>query len=109
MMSRQWPALRLLFGVPNAAKRSARLAAYMKAEGLQSGVPDLWLPVARQGKHGLVIEMKRAKGGVVAASQAAWIAALRAEGYRVEVCHGAAEAIDVLRDYIGADKSRTDT
>jgi len=96
--------LALLFAVPNAGNRHIRYAMKMRAEGLQSGVPDLFLPVARQGSHGLFIEMKR-KGatpglnGKLSEAQKAWIEALRGQGYRVEMCIGAEEAIAVLKDY----------
>ena len=40
----QYPQLRnILFAVPNAARRSARNGAYMKEEGMLSGVADLIL------------------------------------------------------------------
>src|SRR3990167_9424466 len=65
------------FAVPNSAKRSPRLAAYMKAEGLRAGVPDLWLPM-----HRVVIEMKRrnASPSDTTPEQHAWLASLRAAG-----------------------------
>ena len=54
-----------------------------------------------RGKYaGLFIEMKRRRGGVVSSEQKAYIAELRAEGYRVEVCRGCAEAFAVLEDYL---------
>lgn len=98
-----WPELRLLFAVPNAAKRSPRLAAYMKAEGLKAGVPDLMLPVARQGYHGLFIEMKRPKKYSVSDEQKQWIADLQAQGYKAVVCAGFDAAWGVLRDYVGSE------
>lgn len=63
-----YPELRLLFAIPNAAKRSFKLAAVMKAEGLKSGVPDLCLPVSRCGYSALFIEMKT-EGGKVSDDQ----------------------------------------
>ena len=83
------------FAVPNAARRSARLAAYLKAEGLKAGVPDLWLPV-----HRIAIEMKRRNATLSATSkeQAEWIALLQAYGWRARVCRGASEAVAWLRD-----------
>ena len=63
----QWFKLRYkdyrLFAIPNGAwlagsgGRKFGLVAKMKAEGLESGVPDLMLPVARKGCHGLFIEI----------------------------------------------------
>jgi hypothetical protein len=67
---------------------------------MRKGVPDLFLPVSRHGFHGLFIEMKRRRGGVVNDRQRWWRDQLRAQGYRVEVCKGADEAIAVLFEYV---------
>lgn len=96
------PELGLLYAIPNAAKRSPRLAAHMKAEGLRSGVPDLCLPVARGGYHGLYIELKRRKGGSVSVEQKTWIDLLNQQKYKAVVCHGWEMAQVVLRAYLGA-------
>lgn len=52
------PELKWMHAIPNAAKRSARLARHMKAEGLKPGVWDIFLPVRRRGYGGMYIEMK---------------------------------------------------
>lgn len=57
----KYPALNLLFHIPNEGKRSPWTGARMRSEGLKSGVPDLCLPVARSGYHGLYIELKAGK------------------------------------------------
>lgn len=46
--------------------------------------------------------MKRQKGGTVSPEQKAWIQALNGQGYRAEVCKGATEAWDVIREYVQA-------
>ena len=112
----RWPCLHLLFSVPNGAAygggmktlksgRSIPVAAIrahrMKAEGLRPGVPDLCLPVARGGFHGLFLELKT-KTGRLRPEQALWLDALRDEGYRAEVAHGLDEAVEVLRSYVSA-------
>ena len=103
----RYPELRLAFAIPNFAghfgNARARLAAGKRAkkEGRKPGVPDIFLPVARQSYHGLFIEMKRTKGGAIQDSQRTWINDLLAEGYRVEVCPGADAAIAVVTDYMG--------
>jgi hypothetical protein len=89
------PELALLFAVPNAARRSVKLAAYMKAEGLKPGVPDLWLPIARRGYHCLVIEMKWGDN-VTTPEQDAWLAALAEQGAFTIVCRSAGQAIDTI-------------
>lgn len=98
-----WPELSLLHHVPNGGARSKRTAALLKRMGVKPGVPDLCLPVARGGHHGLYVEMKRLDGGRVSSEQRAWLAALHNGGYCVAVCHGHEQAICVLRDYLAAD------
>ena len=98
------PRLRLLFAIPNAAKRSPGLAASMKAEGLKAGVPDLMLPIgfhdAERLYYGLFIEMK-IRPNRVTEDQQKWINDLRAVGYRVEVCWSEFEAIQCIKGYLG--------
>lgn len=88
----------LLYAIPNGGKRDIRTAAMLKAEGVKPGVPDIFLPIACGGKHGLYIELKRRKGGTVSKAQEAWIRALTAQGYVCSVCHGWEEArAEILR------------
>ena len=98
----RWPELGMLFSIPNGGDRNVIVARKLKAEGVRRGVPDLCLCLPRGGYHGLFIELKRLKGGQVSAEQKAWISALRGQGYRAEVCKGATEAWDVIREYVQA-------
>lgn len=93
------PALRMLFAVPNGGDRHKIVAAKMKAEGVKPGVPDYMLPVARGGFNGLAIELKSLTG-YASKEQKEWIAALREQGWRAEVCRGGDKAWDVVRDYL---------
>ena len=65
MEAGRWPELNLLYHVPNGGSRHRMEAAHLKQQGVRAGVPDLCLPVARGGCHGLYIEMKRLRGGRV--------------------------------------------
>lgn len=49
---------RLLFAIPNGGERSTVEAAIMQGEGVEPGVPDLHLAVARGGYFGLYMELK---------------------------------------------------
>jgi hypothetical protein len=98
-----WPELALLFHIPNGGKRGKTEAARLKRMGVKPGVPDLCLPLARGGFHGLYVEMKRLDGGRVSTEQKAWLAALHAAGHCVAVADGHEQAIAVLRDYLAAD------
>ena len=97
----RWPELDLLLHIPNGGYRGKAEAGRFKAMGVKSGVPDLFLPVARGPWHGLWIELKRTKGGRLSAMQVRWIARLMEQGYRAEVCHGWNEAAEVIMAYLG--------
>jgi len=92
--------LRKIFAIPNGGKRNMVTAVNMKREGVLAGVPDLFLPVPRGQYHGLFIEMKKAKGGVVSPKQKEKLKELNEDGYKAVVCNGYVEAMDVLLEYI---------
>ncbi len=105
----------LVASVPNGGKRGKREAARLKAEGVLPGYPDLLIDEPRGGFHGLRVEMKRTKGGRLSADQRRVIALLRARGYAVATCHGAADAIETIECYLATpdpirlvDERRTD-
>ena len=100
-MQHCYPPLARLHHVPNGGDRHKAVAAKLVAQGVKSGVPDLCLPVARRGYHGLYVEMKRTTGGRVSENQKAWLDSLNAEGYRAVICRGAAEAIREIKNYLG--------
>ena len=91
---------KLLFAIPNGGQRNAVVAAKLKAEGVQAGVPDLFLAVPGGDYHGLWIEMKNGKAGRLSALQGSMIAALVKQGYRCEVCHSFGEFENVVKEYI---------
>lgn len=99
-MSGRWPELKLMYHIPNEGKRSRITGARMKAEGMRGGVPDICLPVARGGHHGLYIEMKRVKNSRVTKEQLEWIEDLVAQGYVAAVCRGCDEAISLITRYL---------
>lgn len=96
----------LLFAIPNGGARSAITGATLKAEGVRAGAPDLFLAVSGAGKHGLFIEMKRRRGGVVSAPQKEIKAELERFGYSVEVCCGFDEARAAILEYFGYSQKK---
>ena len=98
--SGKYPELCMLYHIPNGGKRSKSEAIRFRAEGVKPGVPDICFPVARCGYHGLYIELKRRKGGVVSYEQMGWIRGLEREGYCARVCRGWEEAMQVLMAYM---------
>jgi hypothetical protein len=114
LQAAKWPALKLLFAIPNGAHLGAERkqlakggsvalgairARKLKAEGMRPGVPDLCLPVACGGYHGLFVEMKT-ESGKVRPEQEEWIEALREQGYCAVVARGDEEARAVLLAYV---------
>lgn len=95
----KYPELQLLHHIPNGGKRSKGEAGRFRAEGVKAGIPDLCLPVARSGFHGLYIEMKK-QGGKVSQEQAHWLNSLDKQGYLTAVCYGWEAAAEVIKDYL---------
>jgi len=91
--------LSLMFAIPNGGKRHIGTATKLKAEGVKSGVPDVFLAVPKNGKSGLFIEMKYGKNKP-SANQKWWIDSLRVEGYETAVCYGFEEARDAIIKYL---------
>lgn len=96
----KWPELRYAHHIPNGGSRNAVEAANLKAQGVLAGVPDICLPCARGGYHGLYIELKRRQGGRVSPEQKKMLMALQRLGYRAEVCHGWEEAAQIITEYM---------
>ena len=96
----KYPEIDLLYHIPNGGRRSKAEAGRFKAEGVKSGVPDVCLPVARGGFHGLYVEMKRRKGSKTSDTQKDWIAQLQAQGYKAIICKGWQEAAEVIIAYL---------
>lgn len=99
----KWPELGLLFHIPNERRCTPQQGRLLKAMGVRSGVPDLFLPVARGGYHGLWIEMKT-EDGTATPEQNWWGDRLLAQGYFWEVCHGWESAVRVLEWYLSLPK-----
>lgn len=96
----KYPVLRMLYHIPNGGYRPGKTARNLQKEGVKPGVPDLHLPVSRNRKHGLWIEMKVGKN-TTSKNQEKWINRLIEEGHEVKVCYGADEAIKAIKEYLG--------
>ena len=96
----RYPVLKLIFAVPNEGKRSVRVAARMKAEGMKPGVCDLALPVGRGGYLGWFGELKRTRTGYPSAEQNDFMHEIRREGYWAAWHRGAEEMWEDLMWYL---------
>lgn len=101
---KRFPNLDLLFAIPNGGDRSRSVAAALKAEGVKSGVPDLFLPVPMGQFAGLWIEMKKrglsthANGGRLD-NQVKWHPRLIEQHYAVVTCYGWDYAVVAIEAY----------
>lgn len=93
------PELKLLHHIPNEGKRKQTTGQILKAEGLKSGVPDVCLPVPKNGYSGLYIEMKFGKNKPTK-NQEEFMELLRQQGHKVAVCYSAEEARELIRCYL---------
>ena len=100
----------IIFAIPNAAKRSFRLAAKMKREGMVSGIPDLFVangcitqnciyPQVLE-YYGLFIEMKRTPKDKTTDNQNHYLQKLQDAGYKTAVCHSFEEFVKVTKEYL---------
>lgn len=90
-----------LFAIPNGGKRNIREAARLKAQGVKAGVYDAFLPIPKQGFHGLWIELKVGKNKPTDKQQE-WHELMEKCGYSAKICWGWLEAKAVILDYLGA-------
>lgn len=98
--SNTYPELSLMYHVPNGGSRNKAEAGRFKAEGVKAGVPDICLPVARGGYHGLYIELKRLKNSKTSDEQKLWLDNLSKQGYFVAVCKGWENAAQTIIHYL---------
>jgi len=94
----KYPMLNMLHCSLNGVKLSATQARIAKAQGMLSGVPDLFLPLPKNGHHGLYIEMKSEKGRLTE-NQQWFLSNAESLGYKTTVCYSAKEAIDAIEAY----------
>jgi len=96
-----YPELALMHAIPNGGQRNIVVAAKLKAEGVKSGVPDVCLPVARGGYHGLYLELKHGRNKATA-EQSYWLDRLIAQGYRAVVVHEFEGARAAILEYLAS-------
>lgn len=104
---KKYPELALCHASLNGVKLSPGAAVKAKKQGMVAGVPDILLPIKEPNDmtltpySGLFIEMKRQKKSIISSEQKIFMAALENQGYKCQVCYGADEAIQTIKDYLG--------
>jgi hypothetical protein len=64
-------------------------------EGVESGVPDLFIPAWK-----IWVEMKKEKGGSTSKKQKEWHEYLTSVGYKVFVCKGCGDAKKTIEVFV---------
>lgn len=93
------PEIRWLHHIPNGGKRGIRTAMVLKLEGVEAGVHDLFLPVARHDRHGLYIEVKFGSGKM-SDLQKEFKEFVIGQGYATATCYTGKQIIKVLKKYL---------
>lgn len=91
--------LRWLHAIPNGGRRNKREAARLKAQGVRSGVWDVFLPVVWPPYSGLYIEMK-IKPNKLSALQTEFREHAEVNGYKCVVAFSWIEARDAIIEYM---------
>lgn len=97
------PRLALTFHIANQRKCSPHYGKLLKAMGVKSGVPDIFVPVPAGDYHGCFIELK-AGSGKVSKEQQQFLAKAILQGYFAFVAWSADEAIKELKGYLSGEK-----
>lgn len=93
----------LLFSIPNGGKRNIITAMRLKREGAVSGVPDLFLSIARNEYHGMYIEMKTEKNKLTENQDKFFQAAIK-HNYKCQVITSLDQFIREITFYINSNK-----
>ena len=97
------PELRFLTASLNGVQISVGQRVKALKSGLNKGTPDLSLPCARRGYHGLYIEVKT-QDGVLSKEQKEWRDFLKRENYFWYLCRSTDSAKRLLTWYLSGHK-----
>jgi hypothetical protein len=89
----------MIYAIPNGGHRNKITAAKLKAEGVLKGMPDLCVPVARNGYNALYIEMKAGKNKPTKNQRIA-IDYLMKEGSKCEICYSFEQFRNIVNEYL---------
>lgn len=105
----RFPNAHLAFAIPNGGLRDKITAAKLKAEGVKSGVPDIFYPVPNNDwdihpemrlmpYHGLFIEMK-AGNGKLSKEQSEFLLEVQSLDFAACICWSWRAAAKAFEDY----------
>jgi hypothetical protein len=96
-----YPELDDLYALPLGGWRPKATCRRLKEEGVKAGLPDVCLPIPRNGYGALYLELKKPGGKRPSKVQQEWHRRLRLRGNRVEVVWSWADLILAALDYLG--------
>ena len=97
----QYPKIaKLLFAVPNGAKRTKIQGKNLKREGMVAGVADLILLIPSKGHNSLCLEMKNGKKGRQQQNQKEWQEVAEKYGNKYVVLRSFDEFRNEINDYL---------
>jgi hypothetical protein len=86
------------FAVPNGSARHIIIAKKLKAEGVKSGVADIFICLGNEKFHGLFIEVKAPKG-YQSPNQKEFEIRVKKLGYEYKIVRSVDDLIQVLKEY----------
>ena len=90
---------KIAFHIANERKTTPQGGALLRRMGVLAGVSDIFLARARNGFHGLFLEIK-VEGGKLSQNQIDFLKEMDAEGYDTDVCWNHKEAIKRISEYL---------
>ena len=97
----------IIAAIPNGGDRTASERVRLHSEGVLAGMPDLCVLEAKNGFHGLFVEMKT-DTGKVSSKQNDIKLQLNAKGYKAVVARSAAEAIKTIEEYLNGQSKNAE-
>ena len=92
----------IIAAIPNGGDRTASERVRLHSEGVLAGMPDLCVLEAKNGFHGLFVEMKTATGQQ-SKEQKALQLQLNNRGYLCTVARSAAEGFEIIEGYLNGE------
>ena len=90
----------MLFAIPNGGKRNPKEAARLKAEGVVSGIPDLFLSVPKGKYHGMFMELKNGKSNNLTENQKRMMYKLQMFGYKTVIIRSLEDFEKNIEEYL---------
>lgn len=94
------------FAIPNGGKRSVVVAMKLKAEGVMSGVCDVFVSLPSAHYHGFYIEFKK-EGGKLTDTQEEFCERMTHVGFLCQVFTDARVAYNAVKQYVKNEEMST--